>query len=74
MKIIFIVFSSLTLITTIAIVAYNCEQGPAKQNEGIVELPQPANDSLVKQGKYLVSRANYTDQELNAIAAYLNIR
>ena len=74
MKNFLIALGSLALVTAIAIFAYNSDEGPPKQNDGIVELPQPANDSLLKQGKYLVSRANYTDQELNAIAAYLNNR
>ena len=53
---------------------YNSDKGPARQKEGIMELPQPQNDSMVNRGKNLVNRMNYSEQDLQAIAAYLNSR
>ena len=72
MKTFLILFCSFTVMAVITVFAYNSDKGPSKQNDGITELPQPSNDSLSKRGKYLVSRTNYSEQDLKAIAAYLN--
>ena len=69
-----IIFCTLTLITTLTVFAYNSEEGPAKQKDGITELPQPANDSLMLRGKYLVNKLNYSKEDLEAIAVYINNR
>lgn len=72
MKKFLIVFCSVTLIATITVFAYNSDKGPARQRDGIAELPQPVNDSVVKRGKFLVDHLNYSEEDLNAIATYLN--
>lgn len=59
---------------TATVFAYNNDKGPAKQKEGISELPQPATDSIIKRGKELVSKMNYDDKDLQAISIYLNNR
>ena len=69
-----LIFCSVTLIATLTVFAYNSDKGPARQNDGIAELPQPVNDSVVKRGKYLIDRLNYSEQDLKAIAAYLKKR
>ena len=74
MKKFLIVFCSLTLITVLTVFAYNSDKGPARQKDGITELPQPKNDSLFLRGKYLIGKTNYTDQDLQAIELYLNNR
>jgi hypothetical protein len=72
MKTFLIVFCTFTLIAALTIFAYNSDKGPAKQKDGITELPNPSSDSLSKRGKFLVSQANYSEQDLKAIAVYLN--
>ena len=74
MKSFLIIFCSFMLITTITVFAYNSDKGPAKQTDGITELPQPKNDSLFIKGKYLVNRSNYNEQDLEAVTVYLNNR
>lgn len=71
MKTFLIIFCSFTLIAGITALAYNSDKGAAKQKDGISELPQP-NDSVLNRGKELVSKMNYSDQDLQAVAAYLN--
>lgn len=72
MKTFLIVFCTFTLMATLTIFAYNSDKGPAKQKDGISELPFSSNDSLSKRGKYLISQSNYSEQDLKAIAIYLN--
>jgi hypothetical protein len=72
MKTFLIVFCTFTLIATFTIFAYNSDKGPAKQKDGISELPNPSNDSLSKRGKYLLSQFPYNEQDLKAIAVYLS--
>lgn len=74
MKKFLLVFCAVTLVIVLTVFAYNSDKGPAKLKDGITELPQPQNDSLLQRGKYLVSQQNYSDQDLQAIAAYLNNR
>ena len=71
MKKFLILFCSITLVATLTVFAYNSDKGPAKQSDGITELPRPVNDSVLQRGKYLVDRLNYDEKDLNAIAAYL---
>jgi hypothetical protein len=72
MKKFLIVFCSVILIAVVTVFAYNSGKGPAKQKDGITELPQPGNDSLIARGKYLVEKMNYSDRDLEAVAVYLN--
>lgn len=72
MKKFLIIFCSIILITTITVFAYNSDKGPAKQSDGITELPQPVQDSVLKHGKYLIEKSNYSKEDIKAIAAYLN--
>jgi hypothetical protein len=74
MKKFLLIFCSVTLVIVLAIFAYNSDKGPAKQKDGISELPQPKNDSLLQRGKYLINKQKYNDQDLQAIAAYLSNR
>jgi hypothetical protein len=74
MKKFLLVFCPVTLITVLTIFAYNNNKGPSRLKDGITELPQPKNDSLLQRGKYLISKMNYSDQDLEAIAVYLNNR
>ena len=74
MKTFLIVFCSFTLIATTTVFAYNSDKGPAKQKDGITELPSPAIDSVLKRGKELVSKLKYSDEDLQAISVYLNNR
>ncbi|MBO9683925.1 MAG: hypothetical protein J7502_14880 [Flavisolibacter sp.] len=74
MKKLLLIFCPATLITVLALFAYNSNKGPSRVKEGITELPQPKNDSLLQRGKYLVSKMNYSDQDLEAITVYLNNR
>ena len=74
MKTFVIVFGSFTLMAIATVFAYNSDKGPAKQKEGISELPQPATDSIIKRGKELVSKMNYDDKDLQAISVYLKSR
>lgn len=74
MKKFLIIFCTLTLITTLTVFAYNSDEGPAKQKDGITELPQPVSDSLILRGKFLVDKMNYSKEDLEAIAAYINNR
>jgi len=67
-----IVFCAVTLIAVLTLFAYNSDKGLAKQKNGIAELPQPVSDSVLQRGKYLVDKMNYSDQDIEAIAAYLN--
>jgi len=72
MKKFLIIFCSVTLVTTLTVFAFNSEKGPAKQSDGIAELPRPVNDSVLKRGKYLVDHMNYSEEDLSAIATYLD--
>jgi hypothetical protein len=72
MKTFLIVFCTFTLIATLTIFAYNSDKGSPKQKDGISELPNPSSDSLLKRGKYLIGQANYSEQDLKAIAVYIN--
>ena len=62
------------LITAITVFAYNSDKGPAKQTDGIAELPPLKTDSLFVKGKYLIEKMNYNQQELQAVSVYLNNR
>jgi hypothetical protein len=74
MKKFLIVFCSVTLVTTVTVFAYNSDKGPAKQNDGITELPQPVTDSVLKRGKYLVEQSGFNEKDLTAISTYLKNR
>ena len=74
MKAYLIIFCSFMLIATITVFAYNSDKGPAKQTDGITELPQPKNDSLFIRGKDLVDKSNYNREDLEAVSVYLNNR
>lgn len=74
MKKFLLVFCTVTLVIVCTVFAYNNDKGPAKWKDGITELPLPQNDSLLARGKYLISKQNYSDQDLEAIALYLNNR
>jgi hypothetical protein len=65
------VFCSFTLVTVLTVFACNSDKGPAQLKEGISELSQPKNDSLLARGKYLLSQQHYSDQDIEAIALYL---
>jgi hypothetical protein len=62
------------LIAILTAFAYNSDKGPAKQTDGITELPQQKNDSLLLRGKHLINSMHYSDQDLQAIALYLRNR
>jgi hypothetical protein len=72
MKKLLIAFCALILISTVTVFAYNSDKGPVKHRDGITELPSPGDEELVKRGKDLVSRGKYNENDLKAIAAYLN--
>ena len=74
MKKFLIVFCSVTLVATVTVFAYNSDKGPAKQKDGIAELPRPASDSVLKRGKYLLDHSGFNEQDLKAISTYLNHR
>ena len=74
MKAFLIIFCPFLLIATITVFAYNSDKGPAKQTDGITELPQSKNDSLFTRGKYLVDKSNYNQHDLQAVTVYLNNR
>lgn len=74
MKKFLIVFCSLSLIATLTVFAYNIDKGPAKQKDGISELPQAVNDSLFQRGKLLTEKMKYTKEDLETVAIYLNNR
>jgi len=69
-----IIFCSFALIATLTVFAYNIDKGPAKQKDGISELPHPVNDSLFQRGKFLTEKMKYTKEDLEAVAVYLNNR
>ena len=71
MKQFLIVFCSIALISAITLLAYNSEEGVAKRTEGIADTPIHS-DSLLKRGRQLVNKMNYSETDLDAIAAYLN--
>ena len=71
MKTFLIIFCSFTLTAGITALAYNSGKGPAKQKDGISELLQQS-DSVFNRGKELVRKMNFSDQDLQAVAAYLN--
>lgn len=71
MKTTLILFFSFMLITAFSFVAYNSDKGPARGTEGITELPVRTTDSVLARGKYLVSKMNYSDRDLQAISLYL---
>ena len=74
MKKFLLVFCSLTLVTVLTVFAFNSDKGAAKLKEGVTELPQPQQDSLIARGRYLTNQQHYSDQDLQAIAVYLNNR
>ncbi|HTM91182.1 MAG TPA: hypothetical protein VL095_02100 [Flavisolibacter sp.] len=74
MKKFLLVFCPVTLITVLTLFAYNSNKGPSGGKEGITELPQAKNDSLLQRGKYLIGKMNCSDQDLEAIAVHLNNR
>ena len=74
MKKLLIPFCAVALIASITVFAYNSDKGPAKQKDGITELPQTVNDSLFNRGKKLAEQTNYSDQDLQALALYLKDR
>jgi hypothetical protein len=74
MKTILLIFCSVALIAVVAAFAFNSDKGPAAQRDGISEMKTPLVDSLVLRGKTLIAPMHYTDQDLQAIAAYLNSR
>ncbi|MGZ3851841.1 MAG: hypothetical protein ACXVBJ_08840 [Flavisolibacter sp.] len=69
-----LVLCSVAFVTTVTVFAYNSDKGPTKETEGISELPAPATDSLVERGKKLITPMHYSQEDLKAIAAYLNKR
>jgi hypothetical protein len=74
MKKFLLIFCTVTLVIVFTVFAYNSDKGPAKWKDGITELPQPKDDSLIARGKYLITKQKYSDQDLEAIALYLNNR
>lgn len=72
MKKFLVIFCSLTVMATVTLFSYNKDKGPARQKDGITELPQSTQDSVLKRGKQLVNQLHYSDGDLQAIAAYLN--
>jgi hypothetical protein len=72
MKKFLVVFCSVTFVAILTIFTYNRDKGPARQSDGIAELPQPGQDSVLKRGKQLVDQMHYSEQDLKAIAAFLN--
>jgi hypothetical protein len=74
MKTFLLVFCSFSLMATLTVFAYNSEKGPAKQMDGITELPRQQNDSLLNRGKHLIHQSKYSAEDLRAISAYLNNR
>jgi hypothetical protein len=74
MKKFLLIFCPVAFITVLTLFAYNSDKSPSKLKEGITELPQSKNDSLLQRGKYLISKMNYSEQDLEAIAIYLNNR
>jgi hypothetical protein len=67
-----LIFCTVILVIVFAVFAYNRDEGPARWKDGITELPQPKNESLLARGKYLISKQKYSDQDLEAIALYLD--
>jgi hypothetical protein len=74
MKTTLTLFCSVALIAIVMEFSFNSDKGPALQSDGISELKTPAADSLVMRGKRLIDPMHYTDQDLQAIAAFLNSR
>lgn len=74
MKIFLILFCTFTVLAGITVFAYNSDKGPAQQKDGIAELQQPPNDSMIKRGEELVLKTNYSDQDLQAVYVYLKSR
>ena len=66
-----VIICTVILIATLTLFAYNSDKGPARQTDGITELRQPARDSVLQRGKYLVEQMKYNEQDLHAIAVYL---
>jgi hypothetical protein len=60
--------------TTLTFFVYNKDKRPVKEGDGITELPQNIEDSLVQRGKNLIDSLNYNERDLKAIAAYLSSR
>ncbi len=69
-----LVFCSLAPVTTISLFAYNNDKGPAHEKDGISELSRANTDSLVRRGKELLKPLHCSDQDLEAIAAYVSNR
>jgi hypothetical protein len=72
MKTIIIIAIVFAMVTASTLELLNSGKGPSKLKEGITELPAPRNDSIIERGKKLVSQANYSNEDLEAIADYLN--
>jgi hypothetical protein len=72
MKKAIIFFLSFGLVTAVTVLACNSGKGISTQMEGITELPLPAADRQVQRGKELIDRMNYSQSDIEAIAAYLH--
>ena len=69
-----IIFCSLILVSTVTVFAFNRDKGPARQTDGIAELPTSVSDSLFRRGKDLLEQSKFNQQDLKAISVYLNNR
>jgi len=69
-----LVFCSFALVISIAVFAYNSDKGPARETDGISVLAKRVPDSLLRRGRDLLSPMHYSEQDLKAIAAYVNNR
>lgn len=57
-----IILASLAMVITVGVIACNSNPDPAKNIEGISEMPQPiSQDSLVSRGRYLVTLMGCND-------------
>lgn len=71
MKQFLLAFCALALVSSISLLAFNSKEGPAKRKDGITEMHIPS-DSILKRGKQLVEKMNYSHDDLDAIALYLD--
>ena len=69
-----LLFCSLAIVMTTGVFAYNSDKGPVHEKDGISELLPANTDSLVRRGKELLKPLHCSDQDLEAIAAYVSNR
>ena len=69
-----LVLCTVAAVSTVTAFAYNSDKGPARERDGISELPSRASDSLLKRGRDLLAPLHYNERDLKAIAAYVNNR